>query len=937
MADARITQPSFTAGEISEELYARKDLARYQVGVRKLLNCFVLPTGGVSNRAGTRFAAEVPDSAKNTRLMTFEAAADDAYLLAWGDLVVRPMSFGVYVDNLGTPYEITTPYPHTTLDDIYMEQSNDVASLVHPDYPPRELSRFDTLDWRMSIVDFAPTTLPPEGLTATATEGYTGYGSDKLQQFYTYKVASISAAGEESLPSDAATSDVALVLGFDKNFVTLTWNADGINTLSTQAPIRDATDNVTFFPVTMKLTNNRTVLSVGLYSASALPAASVKIAQRTSANNMTVVVAQTFAHPGGGWHDVTLSSPYVVPGSGDFYLGAFTDAAIDVKRIPPLSRIQKSGNIGLGASAGWTEDTGPTWAVRGEYQAIDGAPSVDNFAVYKESNGAYGFIGNTPTATFKDNNILPSFAQGPQTGYNPFDNDNYPSTVSFAQQRRVFANSVLQPQTLWMTQAGNYSSMAKSSPTRDDDAIEITLAARKKQDIYHIVPLEKGMIVFTRSGEWRVTGRDGDVLTPSSILPEPQTSHGAAKHLKPLIIGEQLLFAPRLGDGVLEMEYSIQIDRYKANDLTVLSRHLFKDKRIVAWAYAKTPDGIIYCVLDDGTALTLTYLKDHEVWGWGRLDTKGKFLDVSVVPEGGRDVPYFIVERRIGGNRKRYIEFLAARNFTDVRDAFFVDCGASLDVPVAISAVTGGATTTITSNAHGLVNGDTVELSGVNLYDADGELIECLDDRWIVAGATANTFRITYEYDNDEADPPVSAGDDHASTGWSYYDGEGVFRKAVMTVTGLDHLEGRTCVALCDGSVIEGVVPGAVTGGIGLTFDRKYARVHVGLSYRSVVTTLDLLNPQGDDTGIVKGAPKWVVRAQDTRGIKIGRTEEEAEELPPRNAENYGDPASMFSGLFPLDTWSDWSTDQPCAIVQDYPLPMTILGVTDEVEYGGTE
>ena len=132
-ADARLTQPSFTAGELSPELYGRKDLARYQVGLRKLLNGFVHAHGGASNRPGLKFAAEVKDHTKKNRITTFEAAADEAFLLVWGDLNVRPMFQGAYIDaGGGTPYEIATPYAHTDLASLYSEQSNDVATVVHP-------------------------------------------------------------------------------------------------------------------------------------------------------------------------------------------------------------------------------------------------------------------------------------------------------------------------------------------------------------------------------------------------------------------------------------------------------------------------------------------------------------------------------------------------------------------------------------------------------------------------------------------------------------------------------------------------------------------------------------------------------------------------------------------------------------------------------------
>jgi hypothetical protein len=931
MVDTRNTQPSFTAGELDPALWARKDLARYQVGVRKMLNCFVHAEGGASNRAGLRFAAEVKDHSKEYKLTAFEAADDQAYILVWGDENVRVMAGGAYIDDGGSPYELAVPYAHDEIADLYMEQSNDVATVVHPLYPPAELARYGTTDWRYELVSFASQIDAPQGMVATVTEGYTGYGTDKLKEFHTYKVSTIGATGEESLPSASFVSNTDVVLGYDQNFVTITWNAPGVvieGSATPNAGVGGAGN--TEIDRTTPLRVGETITHVGVFSNEVRTNCKVKIAERTGASTYTINVDQLFDHPGGGWHDVELAAPYLVP-AGTHFSGAYMTNW--TKQTSVAAHSQSAGDK-VGAAQTVTDATGGiVTATRVRYQSTADFV-VDSYILYKESNGLYGYIGTTVETTFKDTNFTPAFTNGPQSGRNPFEGaGNYPQTITFVQQRRVFGGTLNNPQTIFETQAGNYKNMGTSSPTQDSDAIEFTLASTKKQDVYHIVPLEKGMIVFTRSGEWRVTGRDGDVITPSSVLPMPQTPYGAAKHVKPLVIGKSILFLQRTGRRVLAMGYSLEADSYLATDLTLLARHLFKGRRVVAWASADDPDGLVWCVLDNGKALCLTYLKEHDVWGWGRAETKGKVTDVAVIPEGNRDVPYFLVERRIGGSVKKYIEYMAPRSFEDIRDAFFVDSGLSLDDPVDIASVSFGATTTITSNGHGLVDDDLIEIDLAAVYDEDDVETRPLDGRWIVAGATPNTFRITHQYDNETLG--VETGDDLDTSGLSssFYDGGGVFRKGFDTVIGLDHLEGRSVVALADGHAIDGLT---VVGGAVTPDDRRHFRVHVGLSYRSVIGTLDLVNPQGDDTGITKGVPQIFLRLEKTRGEKVGSTEDGAAEGYSRDAEDYGQPATLKGGLYEVDLWERWDSDQPLYIVQDYPLPMTVLGVTREAVYGGS-
>lgn len=120
-----------------------------------------------------------------------------------------------------------------------------------------------------------------------------------------------------------------------------------------------------------------------------------------------------------------------------------------------------------------------------------------------------------------------------------------------------------------------------------------------------------------------------------------------------MVIGEAMLFVGRDNRTVYEMEYSFEIDRYTASDLTLLAKHLFKNRSIKAWAHAADPDGVTWCVMSDGKCASLTYLKEHDVWGWSRHETKGRFLDVAVVPEVGRDVPYFSTTHSAPGSRRQ--------------------------------------------------------------------------------------------------------------------------------------------------------------------------------------------------------------------------------------------------------------------------------------------
>ena len=85
MARVSQLQTNFTAGELSNRLYGRPDLAKYKNGAETLENIIVFPHGGASRRSGTKFVKEVKVSADNTRLIPFEFSVTQAYMLEIGD------------------------------------------------------------------------------------------------------------------------------------------------------------------------------------------------------------------------------------------------------------------------------------------------------------------------------------------------------------------------------------------------------------------------------------------------------------------------------------------------------------------------------------------------------------------------------------------------------------------------------------------------------------------------------------------------------------------------------------------------------------------------------------------------------------------------------------------------------------------------------------
>lgn len=567
MSLIRTLARSFAGGEVSPEMFGRLDLSKFQTGLALARNMEVLPHGPVRNRAGTEFVIETKTSGKQSRLIPFSFNTQQTFALEFGEGYIRFHTLGATLEaSPGVPYEVATPYVEADLFNIHYVQSADVLTLVHPNYPPKELRRLGALSWSLVDITFQPTLPPPTGVISAVA---TGAGAIT----YTYAVTAIAPDTlEESLAS----------------------------------------------------------------------------AQASCTNDITIA-------------------------------GQFNTI---------------------------------TWP------AVSGAI---RYNVYKIRNGVLGYIGQTPNLSFVDDNITADTSTTPPSGVNPFVGaGNYPSAVSYFEQRRAFGGTKNRPQTVWMTASGTESNITQSIPTQDDDAVIFTIAAREVNSIRHIVPLTN-LILLTASAEWRIQSTDSGALTPSTISARPQSYIGA-NGVQPQVVGNRIIYPRARGGRVNELAYSFDAQGYVTNDLSLLAQHLFDGNTLVDMCLPKAPYQMAHFVSSNGDLISLTYVPEQQVAGWHHHDTGNgdTFESICSIGEGDEDAVYVIVRRAIGGVQKRYVERFHSRQFDTQADCFFVDCGATY-VGTPASTVSGltwleGRTVSILGDGavypQQVVTGGSVQLAG---------------------------------------------------------------------------------------------------------------------------------------------------------------------------------------------------------------------------------
>jgi hypothetical protein len=78
------------------------------------------------------------------------------------------------------------------------------------------------------------------------------------------------------------------------------------------------------------------------------------------------------------------------------------------------------------------------------------------------------------------------------------------------------------------------------------------------------------------------------------------------------------------------------------------------------------------------------------------------------------------------------------------------------------------------------------------------------------------------------------------------------------------------------------------------------------------------------------------LRQLNSRGLAVGASYEEMEELPSRRDEAWDNPLSLFTELTVHELWgaNGWGVDQQIHLGTDYPLPASVIGFTYDLDVG---
>jgi hypothetical protein len=975
-----ILQRDFRGGELAPEFWGSSDLKQYGTALKTVRNFKINRAGKLVRAPGSIIVKNVitfPGGQKSPRIIPFILDATEGYDLVfengriwfiqdgeyvspnpsdWSALTnytagqtvtqlpgntyvaIQNVQAGISTSNTAYWFMITngiyglpSPYLIADLQDIQYKQCNAVLYLVHPKYPPQQLTfTVDPISgdyyFQMMNVPFVPTQQPMANNIGAIKSTTAAPGT--LESDYLVTTVN-SLTGEESFPGTTGVVGVATnVQG---------WHGIKFNTGDGHL-IFNVSSSSGFAPGQSIVTNNSpngfslfgTVFSVGagyidVYFPVMPPGPPGTYA---GGGGGTISDGGSFNISGITWANpcqVTFSNPTNLLAGDILSISGTGVSQLDGKifYVTPITSTSTTQYTLNGIDSTHFNDTGVWTGAGSGFQCCAKVfnqgtltPSAPNtikwtntstsgsgnsvfFNVYAKLNGRFGFIGSTYGNSFIDPGIPPDLDKDPPSYNALFQTaDNYPSAIEIYQQRLILGATNNNPLELDASRNGFLNNFTDRINIQADDAIvKQTLFADTGAKIKHFYNFGF-LICFTDQHEIVLRGDSTGTLTPEEINATPQMFNGASS-LRPLRANKSLIFVQANSSIIRDLQ--VTITPYgmtyiaESSELTLLSKHLVEGYSIVDWDYQKIYDSMIWAVRNDGIMISTPYSMEQGInSAWFRRDTNGLYGSIGCVPEDLEQSVYVSVQRKLQSQGNVWlIERFSSDKWTDIRDANYLD-GAVMfdgrnttDITMTLSLGTstlwdGSQELTLTASNDYFTNamiGEWIFLTGTDGYSVHTK-IQSVTSTTVAIVTTNKTIPDGVNFY--QTDGTVNANMRGVSlTTWGL---------AIQNLSGLSPYSSPVAI-VGDGMVqanplnlhkdeIEYFV--GLTGC--LTIPRPAVVIYVGLPYFSDLETLDFDDPKGDSLINKKTHLKQAVcMVTSTQGYWVGTENPDTNKQSPQN------------------------------------------------------
>ena len=656
---ARLVQNSFVAGEIAPELYGRTDLATYYQSAQEISNFVVRKTGGIQKRAGTDLLWHLNVGATSYRAFPFfYDRTHYAVVFFYTKENSNTLFYRVLIPNRDqeAPEQSTTITQVKSIDELSQFRIKQIGDTIFfsrrgarlfsgkLDYDEATIKWESMLD-EIDVADAPNYTAKTSGFETNKDEGYlpsdreyallgvkSGVFSELKKKTVTIYYPWVAGAKVTlSFTPNWAKHDYYVLAmkqggyyGVLANFYPNTKNSDyNDSTWAGDGNGYITSGSVTIGDVTYKVgTSTKTAWAI---EPNAEENVSTATTDEKAKHKSAIAVNQN-----------SINVTYKVKSAPILGLKMFFGAKLVSTDGTRVDTIGTTGNTNITLYsvdssnkekeiATWTK-LNATYSEAGQTLQIAN-PVTNSTGIYKVkiTNDSNEFVivrgitllSDSATQTFVDNNIQAGDVTGIQEPLLVGDSGMDIGLVDIWEQRLVLASSTNLPFTLWFSTVGDVKNFYSNRPQTMDDAFSVTIPAVTSTKILHMATT-RWFLLFTESGEYVVDNGGNSGFGYSSITIKKTSAVGSHESIEPVITEDKIVFISSDARKLYDLAYSLEQDVIIPSCQSDLVPHLTENKSIKKIVYQQHPDPVIWCLMEDGSLLSMTYLPAHKIYAWAR-------------------------------------------------------------------------------------------------------------------------------------------------------------------------------------------------------------------------------------------------------------------------------------------------------------------------------
>ena len=221
------------------------------------------------------------------------------------------------------------------------------------------------------------------------------------------------------------------------------------------------------------------------------------------------------------------------------------------------------------------------------------------------------------------------------------DTTGYPYSLTIHDERLCLGGSKDKPNTVFASRVNDWNNFLEG--TTELSPYTFTIAS-DSFDTIRSLKSSRQLNIMTDNAENTMGSRDDNAVTSvTNISVSSHTNYGS-NEVQAIQMADMIWFVMGQGERVRASKYDFASDGQQSIEMSLFSSHI-TESGIKEMGYRRHPYNSLFCLLNNGTACTLTYEGMQEVRAWATVKTAGNIISASSNYSDNGDIIAGIVER----------------------------------------------------------------------------------------------------------------------------------------------------------------------------------------------------------------------------------------------------------------------------------------------------